>query len=187
MEDWYTAGLKFLLLENYAKGWGKLSDPNLIKAGLAVAVERATNPNSAIELFEMLIKMRVFTWREVETLMNNKVLLIIEQYLAHPGEAQWSPELDLELSYGEDRHSLSWVDINLELKRRQQIWQNYQPLIPSMDAIPVVTPQQLQLIDNSQIKDHFRKSVDGKTTLIDIAEKMGKDPLKVAKNYHTWR
>ena len=55
-----------------------------------------------------------------------------------------------------------------------------------MDAIPVVTSQQLRTIDNLQVKEHFRKSVDGKRTLIDIAEKMGKDPLKVAQNYLNW-
>ena len=165
---------------------GEALKPNIIKAGLSVAVERAQDPNSTVELLEMLIRMRAFTWQEVETLMNNKVLLVIEKFLTYPGEAQWSPELGIDLSYGKDRHSLNWIDIHLELKRRQKIWHSYQPHVPSMDAIPVVTSQQLQLIDNSQIKDHFRKSVDGKRTLIDIAEKMGKDPLKVAKNYVSW-
>ena len=165
---------------------GEALKPNLIKAGLSVAVERAKNQNSAVELLEMLIRMRAFTWQEVETLMNTKVLLIIEKFIAHPGEAQWYPELNLDLSYGKDRHSLNWTDINLELKRRQKIWQDYQPHIPSMDAIPVVSSQQLAAIDNTQVKNHFRKSVDGQKTLIDIAEKMGKDPLKVAKNYSNW-
>ncbi|MEL6500713.1 MAG: response regulator, partial [Cyanobacteria bacterium J06623_1] len=66
------------------------------------------------------------------------------------------------------------------------IWQGYAPQIPSMDAIPVVTAQQLRLIDNPQVRDHFQKSVDGQMTLVDIAEKMGKDPIKVAKNYLNW-
>jgi CheY-like chemotaxis protein len=55
-----------------------------------------------------------------------------------------------------------------------------------MDAIPVVSEQQLQKIDNSQVKDHFRNSVDGRRNLIDIAEKMDKDPLTVAKSYLNW-
>ncbi|NJO97844.1 MAG: response regulator [Pleurocapsa sp. CRU_1_2] len=165
---------------------GEALKPNLIKAALSVAVERAKEPNSAVELLEMLIRMRAFTWQEVEALMNTKVLLIIEKFVPYSGEAQWSGNLDLDLSYGADRHGLNWSDIQQELKHRQQIWQNYAPQIPSMDAIPVVTPQQLRVIDNPQVADHFIKSVNGRASLVNIAEKMGKDPLKVATNYFNW-
>jgi CheY-like chemotaxis protein len=165
---------------------GEALKPDLIKAALTVAVQRATKPNSAVELLDMLIKMRAFTWQEVEALINTEVLLIIEKFLAYPGEAQWNVNLDLELSYGADQHGLNWSDLQQELKHRQKIWESYAPQIPSMDAIPVVTPQQLGSINNPQVKDHFRQSVDGKATLLDIAEKMGKDPLKVGKNYLTW-
>lgn len=165
---------------------GEVLKPDLIKAALTVAMERATNHNSAVELLNMLIRMRAFTWQEVEVLMHTEVLLIIEQFLAYPGEAQWNVNLDLELSYGEDQHGLNWNDIRQKLKHREQIWQSYTPQISSMNAIPVVTPQQLQAINNPQVRDHFRQLVDGKATLLDIAEKMGKDPLKVAKNYLTW-
>lgn len=165
---------------------GETLKPELIKAALTVAVQRATKPNSAVELLDMLIRMRAFTWQEVEALINTEVLLIIEKFLAHPGEAQWNVNLDLELSYGADQHGLNWSDMQQELKHRQQIWQSYAPQIPSMDAIPVVTSQQLRGINNPQVRDHFRQSVDGKATLLDIAEKMGKDPLKVGKNYLTW-
>ena len=165
---------------------GETLKPNLIKAALAVAVERATQLNSAAELLDMLVRMRAFTWQEVESLMNTKVLLIIEKFALHPGEAQLNENLDFDLGYGEDRHPLNWADLKQELQHRQKIWQGYAPEIPSMDAIPVVNPQQLLPIDNPQVKDHFRKSVDGKSSLLDIAEKMGKDPLKVAKNYLNW-
>ncbi|MEO0846164.1 MAG: response regulator [Cyanobacteria bacterium J06648_1] len=165
---------------------GEALKPNLIKAALSVAVERSTKANSAVELLEMLIRMRAFTWQEVEALMNTKVLLIIEKIIGHPGEAEWLNNNDLDLSYGNDRHGLNWADIEQELKQRQKIWQGYAPQIPSMDAVPVVTAQQLRLIDNPQVRDHFQKSVDGQMTLVDIAEKMGKDPIKVAKNYLNW-
>jgi CheY-like chemotaxis protein len=165
---------------------GEVLKPDLIKAALTVAMQRATKHNSAIELLDMLIRMRAFTWQEVEALINTEVLLIIEKFLAHPGEAQWNVNLDLELSYGADQHGLNWSDMRQELKHRQKIWESYAPQIPSMDAIPVVNPQQLRLNNNPQVKDHFRQSVDGKATLLDIAEKMGKDPLKVGKNYLTW-
>jgi CheY-like chemotaxis protein len=165
---------------------GEALKPDLIKAALTVAMQRATKHNSAVELLEMLIRMRAFTWQEVEALMNTEIVLLIEKFIAHPGEAQWNVSLDLELSYGADQHGLNWSDMQQELKHRQQMWQSYAPQIPAMDAIPVFTPQQLRLNNNPQVKDHFRQSVDGKATLLDIAEKMGKDPLKVGKNYLTW-
>ncbi|MEY2833886.1 MAG: hypothetical protein RLZZ574_3145, partial [Cyanobacteriota bacterium] len=165
---------------------GQALKPNLIKAALSVAVERAKEPNSAVELLEMLIRMRAFTWQEVESLINTKVLLIIEKFIAYSGEAQWNTDLDLDLSYGADRHGLNWVDLQQELKRRQQIWQDYAPQISSINVIPVFTPQQLRAIDNPQVKDHFTKLVDGRASLLNIAEKMGKDPITVAKNYLNW-
>ena len=172
--------------EELCQRLGDTLKPNLIKAALSVAVERSTQPNSTVELLDMLVRMRAFTWQEVEALMKTKVLLLIEKFIFYPGEAQWSNQLDFDLAYGRERHGLRWVEIQQELKQRQKIWQSYATQIPSMDAIPVVTTQQLRQIDNLQVKEHFRKSVNGQRSLLDIAEKMGKDPIKVAKNYANW-
>ena len=179
-------GIQVPNAQEFCRWLGETLKPNLITAALAVAVDRAKNSNDPVELLEMLIRMKVFTWQEVETFINTKTLLIIEKFVSYPGEMVWQPENVFNLSYGEDRHGLNWNQIQTELKNRQTIWQGYAPQIPSMDAIPFVTSQQQGKIDNPQVKDHFRKSVDGKRTLIDIAEKMGKDPLKVAKNYVNW-
>lgn len=165
---------------------GAALKPGLIKVALAVAVEKANNPNSAREILEILIRIRAFTWQEVEALMNTKVLFLIEKFLGHPGNANWEARDDCDLSYGKDRHGLNWTDLKQELKNRQQQWQSLKPQIPSMDAIPIAAPQQLRLINNPQVLEHFRKSVDGKKTLADIAEKMDRDPLKVAKTYVNW-
>ncbi len=165
---------------------GEALKPNLIKAALSVANEKITNSESFIELLESLIRVRAFTWQEVEALMNIKVLLILEKFIYHPGEAQWETNNSFDLSYGKDGHSLDWSVIQRELKQRQHKWLSFAPNIPSMDAIPVVTTQQLKQINNLQVQDHFENSVDGKQTLVDIAEKMGKDPLNVAKSYFNW-
>lgn len=171
---------------DFCRRLGETLKPNLIKAALSVAKEKVNNPESFRELLELSTKMRVFTWQEVEALITNKVVLLLEKFLSYPGEAQWQTTNNIDLSYGKDCHGLNWSDIQRELKQRQHQWQSFAPKIPSMDAIPVVTPQQLKLINNPQVRDHFRKSVDGKKTLVDIAEKIGKDPLKVAKNYFNW-
>ncbi|MEL6495242.1 MAG: response regulator [Cyanobacteria bacterium J06623_7] len=165
---------------------GKKLKPDLIKTALAVAIERTTEPNSAVELLELLIKMRVFTWQEIETEIGTQIVLMLEKFISYPGESQWRASCDLDLCFGQDCHGLNWRQIELELKRRQKIWQSYRPQIPSLDAVPVVTRQQLRLIDNPQVKNHFQKSVDGRRSLREIADKLGKDPIKVAQNYLNW-
>ncbi|MGL5833039.1 MAG: response regulator, partial [Waterburya sp.] len=172
--------------QELCKMLGDKLNPNLINAALSVATEKITNPRSVKELIDLLTKMRVFTWEEVETFINTKIILILEKFFSHPGEAQWQTTNDFDLSYGIDNHGLNWSHIQQQLTQRQQIWQSFIPAIPSMDAIPVVTEQQFQRIDNTQVKEHFRNSVDGRRNLIDIAEKMDKDPLTVAKSYLNW-
>ena len=168
---------------------GEALKPNLIQAALSVAKEKLVNPDSIIELLELLIKMRVFTWQEIENLINTEVVLILEKIYRYPGEIQWdrNDKLDdFDLSYGQDRHGLDWGDICQKLKQRRQKWRSYAEKIPSMDAIPVVTPEQFKQIDSLQVKKHFKNSVNGSNTLVDIAESMGKDPLSIAKSYFTW-
>ncbi len=172
--------------KEFCKMLGNKLKPNLINAALSVASEKITNPTSITELIELLTKMRVFTWEEVEALITTKVILTLEKFLAHPGEAQWQATSDFDLSYGKDRHGLAWSKIQQQLNQRQQKWQSLAPKIPSLDAIPIVTKEQLKQINNSQVKEHFRNSVDGKRAIVDIAEKMGKDPLTVAKSYLNW-
>lgn len=165
---------------------GNALKPNLINAALSVASERIANPTSVRELTELLTKMRVFTWQEAEAFVANKIVLILEQFLTYPGLAKWQPDIDFDLSYGEDKHGLNWSDIKQKLEQRQQKWQQYIPTIKSLGAIPFVTPKQLKKIGNPDVKKHLVSSANGKNTLLDIADKMGKDPLKVAKSYVNW-
>ncbi|MGF1590237.1 MAG: response regulator [Pleurocapsa sp.] len=172
--------------QEFCRRLGETLKPDLIKAALSVAIEKISNPESFSELLKSLTRMRVFTWQEVEALMTMKVILILEQFNIHPGEAQWQSNNNFDLSYGTDGHGLNWSDIQRELKQRQNKWLSFAPNIPNMDAIPVVTTQQLKQINNPQVQNHFTNSVDGKQTLVDIAERMGKDPLNVAKSYFNW-
>jgi len=165
---------------------GNALKPNLINAALSVANERVTNPNSVRELTQLLITMKLFSWQEAEALMVNKIVLILEQFLAYRGEAKWQSEIDFDLSYAEDHHGLNWSEIRQLIEQRQQKWQKYTPTIPSLGAIPFVTPEQLKKIGNPDVKKHLVGSANGKNTLLDIADKMGKDPLKVAKSYVNW-
>ena len=165
---------------------GQKLNPNLINAALSVASQKINDSASTKQLVELLCKMRVFTWQQVETLIQNQVVLTIERFFSYSGIAQWQENNDCDLNYGKDNHGLSWSEIKEQLKQRQQQWQSYANLLPGMDAIPIVSSEQLKQISNPQVKEHFQNSVDGRKTLIDIADKMERDVLKVAKNYYSW-
>ncbi|MEM8828728.1 MAG: response regulator [Cyanobacteria bacterium P01_G01_bin.19] len=160
--------------------------PDLINAALSVAVEKSANPSSYRELIELLTKMRVFSWEEVEFFINKKIILILEQFLFVPVKAKWQANKSFDLLYGEDSHSLNWSQIKQEILQRQQKWQQYKPTIPSMTAVPVAGAEELGKISDRNVKKHLKSSADGKSTLWDIAEQMDKDPLKVAKSYVNW-
>ena len=165
---------------------GEKLKPNLINAALSVAIEKSPDPSSIRRLVELLTKMRVFTWEEVENLMTKKLVLILEQFVFNPGQAQWQSIDNFDLEYGADRHGISGAKIEREIELRQQKWQKYAPTIPGMDAMPVVSSEQLKKIGDRVVKNHLKSLADGKNTLLDIADRMKKDPLKVAKNYANW-
>ena len=165
---------------------GEQLKPDIINAALSVAIEKTTDPNSIREPIELLIRMRIFTWQEVETLISRKIVLALEQFLSNPGVAQWQKSDNFDLSYGEDRHGLKWTTIKREIELRQQKWQQYAPTIPSIDAIPYVNSEQLAQVGDRNVKNHLKSVADGQNTLLDIADKMEKDPLKVAKSYVNW-
>ena len=172
--------------QEFCKMLGDKLKPNLINAALSVAREKIVNSSSVRELIELLTRMRVFSWEEVEAFITTKVILVLEQFSSHPGEAHWQSSNDFDLSFGKDQHYLNWSALKQKLNQRQQQWQNLTPQIPSMDAIPITTPEQFKQINNFQVKEHLKNSVDGKKSIVDIAEKMGKDPLSVAKSYLNW-
>ncbi len=160
--------------------------PKNFAPGMAVANQRVTNPKSVRELLELLITLKVFSWQEIEKFITNQVILALEQFSSHPGEATWQETNDFDLCYGEDKHGLNWSDIQKQLKKRQQIWNIFTPTISSMDVIPFVTLHQLEKINDLKVKNHLSSKANGKQSLVDIAEKMGKDPLKIAQNYLKW-
>lgn len=168
------------------KTLGEQLNPNVINAALSVASKKINNLNSTKELIDLLQKMKVFTWEQVEAYVTKQVVLALERFVIHPGTAEWQAGEEIDLDYGVDNHGLNWSEIKSHVKQRQQKWLTYQNQIPSMDAIPTVTSAQLKQITSSQVKEHFQNSIDGKRTLANIADKIGTDPLKVAKNYHNW-
>ena len=179
-------GTKVLTNRELAQILGHKLKPDLINAALGVAKDKSPDSKSVRELVSLLIRMRLFTWDRVEKLMQNWVILILEQFLAHPGRAQWDNATEFDFSYGEDEHGLDWSKLTQELTLRQQKWSSLAPLIPSMDAIPLITQDDLLKINDLRVREHCQKWVDGRRALVDIAAALNKDPLTIAQTYLQW-
>ena len=179
-------GSKVPTSQELAQVLGNKLKPNLVNAALGVAEERLSNPKSVRELTTLLVRMRLFNWEQVESLVQNWVIVILEQFWSHPGQAQLNTSTEFDFSYGEDEHGLDWSKLDKALILRQQQWKNLAPLIPSMDVIPLVTQDDLRKIPDLRVQEHCQKWVDGKRSLVDIAAALDRDPLKIAQTYYNW-
>ena len=172
--------------QQLARTLGKEFKSDMFESALSVTNQKITDSKSFRELVELLTRLKVFSWKQVEVWATKKVILKLEHFLSYPGESQWQADNNFDLLFGEDKHGLNWSYIKQQLSQRQQKWNSFLPVIPGMDAIPITTSKQLKQIDNSQVKQHLASLVNGSNTLLDISETMSKDPLKVAKTYLNW-
>ncbi|MGK7894458.1 MAG: PleD family two-component system response regulator [Xenococcus sp. (in: cyanobacteria)] len=201
VNSWQTQRMGVLVVQNgaivygdakvpnnkeFAKRLGDKLQPNLINAALSIASKKLTNPQSVRELIEILVKLKVFQWENIEKHIQRQVVLILEKFDTHPGQVTWDDKSDFDLCFEEDRHGLNWTKIKQDLSDRQKKWASLAPTIPSMDAVPYISESSLLKINDSQVREHLQKYVNGYRSLVDIATKMGKDPLTVANSYANW-
>ncbi len=172
--------------QQFAKKLGDKLESNLINAAISLASEKIENPKSVRELLEILVKLKVFTWEDIEVYSHNQIVSILEQFDAYPGRAKWDNSQDFDLCFSEDRHGLNWKKIKQDLSDRQKKWASLAPTITSMDTVPYINVSNLSKAGNPIVEEHLKTYVDGRQTLVDIAAKMGKDPLNVANSYFKW-
>ena len=179
-------GAKIPTNQTLAQSLGAKINPNLITAALSMANRKLNNPNSFQELILQLIKYQVFTWKQIENTISSQVVAILETLNPYPGQIKYQLSNNFDLRYGLDGHGLDWSKIKQELHRRQQEWAVLAPKIPDIYGIPHIKSDAFQQISDLIVKKHLQQYVNGKNTLIDIAEAMDKEPLKVAKSYAKW-
>ena len=172
--------------QQLAKSLGDKLQPKFINAVLPPATKKLTNPQSVRELIEILVRLRIFQWDNIEKHIHNQVVLILERFDAYPGQARWEDSSDFDLCFGEDRHGLNWTKLKQDLNHRQQRWASLAPTIPSMDAVPYISDSNLLKVSDPRVREHLKRYVNGRRTLVEIANVMGKDPLKVANSYSNW-
>lgn len=145
------------------------------------AMQKTTDQISLNELLELLVRMRLFTWEQIETVVYTQVVLTLKQMLPHAGKFQFDSTAQFDLGVGWD-----WVKLMSDITQHQEEWSVLVPLIPSMEVVPQLQTNALNMITDPAVHQHLQKWVDGQRSLVDIAEGLDKDPLKVAKSYQHW-
>ena len=173
-------------LKELARKIGNKYKPHLINIALSVAEQKMQDKCSFRELFELLVRMRALTWQEIENFIHHQVVLTLEQLFLYPGKFSIDPEMPMDLSFGNNNHGIGVEKVIRSLRARQSEWQSFQDYIPSMDAIPLLTDNAIDNINDNSIKKHLEKYVNGKNSLVDIAAKIQKDPLQIARSYLSW-
>ncbi len=168
--------------QEFAKMLGqKLKRGDLIDAAINLAMQKATDRTSVRELLELLIRMRLFTWEQIESIVHTSVVLTLEQVLPHAGQFQFDSTTEFNVCRG-----LELSQVMQDVARRQQQWSALAPLIPSPEAVPLVQANALETISDPAVHQHLHESVDGQRSLVDIAERLDKDPLSLAQSYRHW-
>ncbi len=179
-------GLNIPNNEEFAQRLGQKYRSGMMDAAISLAKQKAIGKTSIRELLELLIKMRVLSWEQIETVVHNQVVLTLEQLLPYPGKFNLDPTIEFDLCYGRDCHSLSWEKLMLDLNRRQQEWKTLAPLIPSGEVVPQLPENGRRKITDTAVAKHLQQWVDGQRSLVDIAEALQKDPFQLAKSYVSW-
>lgn len=155
-------------------------------AAIKYTVQTLQNSSSFRELFERIVRIRVFKWEDIESIVHTQVVQVLEQALPHSGQLKLDSTVEFDLSYGKDGHGLDWYKLMQDVTYRQGEWAALAPVVPSMDAVPRLSPKGLLAVADSKVQQHLRQWVDGVRSLIDIAEQLDQDPLELARSYMAW-
>lgn len=172
--------------QEFARMIGIKSKHSLAEAAIKYTAQKLKNLSSFRELLEGIVRIRVFKWEDIEKIVHAQVVQVLEQALPHTGQLKLDSAVNFDLSYGEDLHSLDWFKLMKEVTARQQEWTALAPIIPSMDAVPRLSPITWQTVTDSKVQQHLQLWVNGVRSLVDIAEQLDQDPLELARSYMGW-
>lgn len=172
------AGLNVPNKQEFAKMLGQKLKRESIDIAINVAMQRATARTSIRVFLEFFVRMRLFTWEQIEALVHTQVVLTLEQVLPHAGQFEFDSTTELNICRG-----LELSNLMQDITRRQEQWPTLAFLIPSPEAVPQLPAV---AITDPTVRQHIQQWVDGKRSLVDIAQGLDKDPLQVAQSYLHW-
>lgn len=160
----------------------------VMKAAMQLANKRVEDPNSIRAYLAIYLRLDLFAWDALEKAMRSQVVYYLDQLWPHAGTLCLEETTDFDLAYGPDRHGFDWQQLCLSLVQRQQAWASLTPAIPSMDAVPhPLMHGNYQTVEDEYAQQHLRVWIDGKRSLLDIAEGLQRDPLELGHLYLHWQ
>jgi twitching motility two-component system response regulator PilG len=170
----------------FAQLMGIKLNHSFVNTAIKYTEQKLKNPSSFRELLERIVQIRAFKWGEIETIVQAQVVQVLEYAFSHPGEIRLDATVQLDLSYGPDGHTLDRSKLMQDITHRQLEWIALAPLVPSMDAVPRLSPNNLVAVTDMKVKQHLEQWVDGVRSLMDIADSLCQDPLELARSYMAW-
>lgn len=152
-----------------------------VATAISFSRQEETTQTSNRTLLEWLVKMQLLTWKQIETVAHTQIVLTLEQVLPYAGQFQFDSTAQFKIYRG-----LELSKLMLDVAHRQDKWSRLKSVIPSPEAVPELQANALETITDLAVRKHLQKWVDGQRSLVDIAEGLNKDPLKVAKTYLHW-
>lgn len=172
--------------QEFALTLGQKLNREWSESAIALATQKAAHKTSIRALLDLLVKMRLFTWEQVEAYVQLQVVQVLEQILPYGGHYRLDDILKFDLSHGEDGHGLDLSKLMVDVNRRQQQLSALAPSISSIETVLRFDPSTADKITNSAVRKHLEQWVNGKHSLVDIAEGLNKDVLQVAQSYLPW-
>lgn len=152
-----------------------------VASAAAFAMRQIPEQASLRDVLERLVQMQLYDWEQIESVVYSQLVLTLEQILPYPGKFQFDSHKQLNFCRGVELPKLM-----LDVTQRQEQWHSFRPTIMSMNAVPRLKLDTLATITESNVRKHLQQWVDGRRSLVDIAEGLNKDPLSIAKSYMTW-
>lgn len=162
-----------MLLQKFRSEW--------VETAIKVVTPKVTPKTSIREFLDMLVDMRVLTWNQIETEIHKQIVINIEQILPYAGNVILESESELQICRGID-----WSFIESNLIKRRDYWHTFAPVINSIESIPKLPYGAIASISDPVVANHLKHWVDGKRSLVEIAEKLNQDTLQIAQSYCRW-
>ncbi|MEM9216613.1 MAG: response regulator [Cyanobacteria bacterium P01_F01_bin.150] len=157
-----------------------------IESSLRIALEQCTPQPTLSELLEIITRLRILRWEEIETLIYMDTIQSLEQLMPFPGHLTVERNDRFDLYFGRNRHTLSWERIWTQIGVRKRMWKRMSASVPSMEAIPKRIVEHLTEIEDIAARKHIAKWINGRRSLLDIAQELGEDPLTLGRTYSSW-
>jgi CheY-like chemotaxis protein len=146
----------------------------------AASHERARLTNQIVHLE----KLRILTHEETLQAIRQAILHDLNTYLFTPYSGQAQFITDFELIAQAPILGFSLGELLAEVAQQQEQWKKIKPLIPTLEAIPILIPEALDKSNlSSQQRSQLVQVTDKGYSMAKIAEELGRDTLDIAKTF----